>query len=142
MARFNCGLELKFAAGTEDGTFSGYGAVFGIEDDGGDLIQKGAFKDSIAAFKSGKAPWPAMLEQHGYFGANGMTPIGVWTDVEEDSTGLKVAGKLALGTQRGKELYELMKMEPRPAISALSIGYRARQFILGTKTGEPRRTLQ
>jgi uncharacterized protein len=39
----------------------------------------------------------------------------------EDSKGLHVQGKLALTTQRGAEAYELMKMEPRPAISGLSM---------------------
>ena len=41
--------------------------------------------------------------------------------MEEDEKGLRVEGKLALGTQRGKEVYELMKMG---AIDGLSIGYK------------------
>ena len=48
-------------------------------------------------------------------------PIGVYEKMEEDEKGLRVEGKLALGTQRGKEVYELMKMG---AIDGLSIGYR------------------
>ena len=48
-------------------------------------------------------------------------PIGVFEKMEEDEKGLRVEGKLALGTQRGKEVYELMKMG---AIDGLSIGYK------------------
>ena len=48
-------------------------------------------------------------------------PIGVFEKMEEDEKGLLVEGKLALGTQRGKEVYELMKMG---AIDGLSIGYK------------------
>jgi len=137
--------NFKFAGGSDDGTFSGYGAAFGNVDSYGDVIAKGAFKDTLKeAKKSGT--WPAMLLQHGggMFGgsADDMMPVGIWTDMSEDDVGLKVEGKLALGTRRGAETYALMKMEPRPAINGLSIGYRAKKFTLGTKNNEPRRTLE
>jgi len=48
-------------------------------------------------------------------------PIGVFDEILEDSRGLKVKGRLAMGTQRGREVYELMKMG---ALDGLSIGYR------------------
>ena len=48
-------------------------------------------------------------------------PIGVYKKLEEDDKGLYVEGQLAMGTQRGKEVYELMKMG---AIDGLSIGYK------------------
>jgi Escherichia/Staphylococcus phage prohead protease len=66
---------------------------------------------------------------HGIDPTNGDIPIGVFTGMSQDSKGLYVQGKLALKTQRGAEAYELMKMEPRPAISGLSIGYRATKFV-------------
>lgn len=145
---FGCNLiEVKFAK-AEDGTdtgemiFSGYGAVFGNVDSYGDVIQKGAFKDTLReARKSGN--WPAMLMQHGGWGmgADDMTPVGIWTSMEEDDIGLKVEGKLA-DTPRGIEAYKLMKMTPRPAITGMSIGYYAKEFVLGTKPEEPRRLLK
>ena len=49
-------------------------------------------------------------------------PIGIFTEVFEDSKGLFVRGKLALGTQKGRETYELMKLG---AIDGMSIGFRA-----------------
>jgi HK97 family phage prohead protease len=141
MDHLTCGLEVKLASGdAADMTFSGYGAVFGNVDAWGDTILKGAFKDTLAeARKSGN--WPAMLMQHGGFGADDMTPVGIWTGLSEDDTGLKVDGKLA-DTARGREAYALLKMQPRPAITGLSIGYRTKEFSIGTKPGEPKRSLK
>lgn len=138
--------EIKFAA-TEGATaaemmFSGYGAVFGNVDSYGDVIQPGAFADTLAAsHKSGQ--FPAMLMQHGGWGigADDMTPVGIWTSLSEDGIGLKVEGKLA-DTPRGREAYALLKMTPRPAIDGLSIGYIAKEFSNRTKPEEPRRTLK
>jgi HK97 family phage prohead protease len=135
--------EIKFAAddGAEAKTFTGYGAVFNNVDSYGDVIDPGAFKKSLTDARKSDS-WPAMLLQHGGFGFNAddMTPIGIWTEMEEDDKGLKVTGKLA-DTQRGQEVYGLLKMTPRPALNGLSIGYRARKFTMGTKAGEPRRKL-
>lgn len=136
--------ELKFAEG--DGVaameFTGYGAVFGNVDSYGDVIAPGAFADTIAnARKSGR--WPAMLSQHGAMGltSEDLTPVGIWTDMSEDGVGLKMTGVLA-DTQRGIELYKLMKMKPRPAIDGLSIGYIAKESIPRSRPDEPRRTLK
>jgi HK97 family phage prohead protease len=140
--RLECGLvELKFDAGSDDTmTFSGYGASFDNVDSYGDVIVKGAFTDTLAkAEKSGA--WPAMLAQHGGMFGDDNTPIGVWTSIEEDAKGLKVAGTLAK-TARGVEYYTLMKMQPRPAINGLSIGYVAKDFSLRRGPNEPRRTLK
>lgn len=143
MHRLSCGFEVKFASDAEPGTFEGYGAVFGNEDVYGDVIAKGAFKDTLRSSKK-SGNWPAMLSQHGggFFGsAADMTPIGIWTSMEEDDVGLKVQGKFA-ETPRGQEAYALLKMEPRPALNGLSIGYLAKEYTIGTKPGEPARTLK
>ena len=134
--------EVKLAPPEAGMTFSGYGAVFGNVDSYGDVIQPGAFADTLAAAqKSGQ--WPAMLLQHGGWGmgAEDMTPIGIWTSFSEDGVGLKVEGKLA-DTPRGREAYALLKMEPRPAIDGLSIGYIPKEWSQRSKPEEPRRTLK
>lgn len=147
MDRFNCGLvELKFSGadtGADAMTFSGYGAVFGNVDAGGDLIEPGAFAAFLADVKGGRQSWPAMLSQHGgmQLTASDMTPIGVWTDFSEDGVGLKVSGQLA-DTPRGREMYALMKMSPRPAIDGMSIGYIAKEAIPRSSADEPRRRLK
>lgn len=139
-------IELKLAApgqAAEDMTFSGYGAVFNNVDAWGDMIMPGAFAANLSAIKSGASPWPMMLLQHGgrNLGAEDMNPVGIWMDLAEDGVGLKVEGKLA-DTPRGRELYALMKMEPRPAITGLSIGYIAKEWEARSKPDEPRRKLK
>lgn len=136
--------EIKFAEG--DGVaameFSGYGAVFGNVDSYGDVIAKGAFTETISEAKKTNR-WPVMLSQHGAMGltAEDMTPVGIWTDMEEDEHGLKMKGVFA-DTQRGTELYKLAKMQPRPAIDGLSIGYIAKEWTPRSKPEEPKRTLK
>lgn len=144
MERMQCRLgELKFAASGDTMTFEGYGAVFGNVDSYGDVIEPGAFAKYLSSVKSGESQWPAMMLQHGgwQMTAEDMTPIGVWTDLSEDGNGLRVAGKLA-DTPRGREIYTLMKMDPRPAINGLSIGYIAKEWEMRSKPDEPRRKLK
>lgn len=116
--------ELKTSGDT--GTFEGYGSVFNITDRGGDIVAPGAFTETLAAAKTA-GRLPALLWQH-----RQAEPIGVYTSMEEDNIGLKVAGKLALKTARGAEAYELMKMG---AITGLSIGYRVRDDSWDRVTG-------
>ena len=110
----NC--EWKIEQDEEDenaGRFSGYASIFGNKDLGNDVVEKGAFTSSLRK----KSPKQIkMLFMH-----KTDEPIGVYEKMEEDEKGLRVEGKLALGTQRGKEVYELMKMG---AIDGLSIGYK------------------
>lgn len=147
MDYLNCGLvELKFDGGGDAVTgmkFQGYGAVFGNIDKGGDLIEPGAFSDFLADVRNGKQDWPAMLSQHGAMGltTQDMTPVGIWHDLGEDGKGLKADGEFA-DTERGRELYTLGKMKPRPAITGLSIGYIAKDWTPRSKPDEPRRTLK
>ena len=110
----------------ENGTFSGYGSVYDVVDQGDDIIQAGCFAESLADHAA-KGQRPALLWQH-----NSREPIGVYTKMKEDATGLHVEGQLALKTQRGAEAYELMLMK---AISGLSIGFMTREDSYDQKTG-------
>lgn len=110
----------------DDGSFEGYGSVFGVKDSYDDIVAPGAFADSLAAHKSA-GTLPALLWQH-----RSGEPIGIYTDMSEDSIGLKVAGQLALKTARGAEAYELLKMK---AISGLSIGFATREDSYDRVTG-------
>lgn len=106
-------FDIKAMEDDEKGEFSGYGSIFGNKDLGNDVVVEGAFAKSIGR-KGAKAV--KMLYQH-----RADEPIGVFDEIIEDRRGLKVKGRLAMGTQRGREVYELMKMG---AIDGLSIGYR------------------
>lgn len=144
MERLIAGLgELKLAeSGSAAMTFEGYGAVFNNVDSYGDLIAPGAFAETLRGAKA-SGIWPSMLLQHGGFlgGADDSTPIGIWTDMKEDDRGLWVEGKLA-DTARGRDIYALLKMTPRPAITGLSIGYIAKTWVMRSQPQEPRRTLK
>jgi hypothetical protein len=117
-------FEIK--AVDETGTFSGYGSVYGVLDDGDDIVAPGCFTDSLADYRT-KGRMPALLWQH-----DSDSPCGVYLSMEEDDIGLRVEGKLALKTQIGAEAYELMQMK---AISGLSIGYVTREDSWDQKTG-------
>jgi HK97 family phage prohead protease len=141
-----CGLtEIKLAQSETDTamSFDGYGAVFKNIDSYNDVIEPGAFSQYLDDVNAGKKEWPAMLLQHGGFGMNAedMTPIGVYTSLEEDKKGLKVSGQFA-DTQRGIEAYKLLKMQPRPAINGLSIGYFAREWEIVTKDKKQVRSIK
>jgi uncharacterized protein len=123
--------------------FSGYAAVFNNVDSYGDMIAPGAFSAFLSDIQSGKQQWPAMLTQHGGFmaSAEDLMPIGVYTELKEDKTGLMTTGILA-DTDRGDEAYKLMKMAPRPAINGLSIGYYVREESYGGKNDNYQRLLK
>lgn len=142
--RFSCGLELKLASSDPDaktGVLSGYGAIFGNKDSYGDVIKKGAFRDTLRDAKK-RGAMPKMLLQHGGFigPAEDGIPVGVWKSMEEDDVGLKVEGELfALDTQKGRYIYEGLKSG---ALDGLSIGYIAREVEYGKKPEDPPRTLK
>lgn len=106
-------FELK-AAPAEDGTFEGYGSVFGVKDWYGDVVEPGAFALSLQAWAA-KGKTPAMLWQH-----DPKKPIGKWTRLAEDAKGLYVKGELALKTRDGADSYEHLKAG---TVTGLSIGY-------------------
>lgn len=126
MATPTLDFGFEFKSTKDDGTFEGYGSVFNITDQGGDIIVPGAFSDTLATQKTA-GRMPAMLWQH-----RQAEPIGVYKSMDEDAVGLKVTGQLALKTARGAEAYELMKMG---ALSGMSIGYRSRDDSYDRVTG-------
>lgn len=126
MTTKNLDFACELKASGDTGVFEGYGSIFNMTDRGSDIVAAGAFAETLAAAKAA-GRLPAMLWQH-----NQREPIGVYTEMEEDSVGLKVKGRLALKTARGAEAYELMKMG---ALSGLSIGYRVRDDSWDRVTG-------
>jgi HK97 family phage prohead protease len=104
---------------TDDGTVEGYGSVFGVRDNYDDVIAKGAFDETLKAHKAA-GTMPAMLWQH-----DAAQPIGIWTEMVEDSKGLRIKGQLALETTKGKEVHALLKLG---ALNGLSIGFMSKQW--------------
>ncbi|WEX11938.1 HK97 family phage prohead protease [Chelativorans sp. AA-79] len=107
-----------------DGTFSGYASLFGRVDLGRDLVERGAFSESITKRGAGGI---RMLFQH-----DPNQPIGAWREIREDERGLFVRGKLATGVGRAREVLELMR---DGALDGLSIGFRSQQAVSEPRTG-------
>lgn len=99
---------------SENGTFEGYGSIFGNVDSYGEAVVKGAFEKSLKKHKSQNDP-VLMLWQHWW-----CDPIGVWKNLREDDRGLFGEGEINLDVQKGREAYSLMK---QGALTGLSIGY-------------------
>lgn len=110
-------LEVPFdvkAINDEDGTFEGYGSIFGNIDADGDMIETGAFTKSLLTHKSNNTQ-PSLLWMHDPY-----NPVGRYLEVREDSRGLYVKGQLILESSQGRDAYALLK---GGAINGLSIGY-------------------
>lgn len=103
-------LQLK---SLESGQFEGYGSTFGNVDLGGDVVMRGAFKESLQRYKS-EGDLPQMFWMH----KPDQVP-GVWLEMSEDSKGLKVKGE-TIETSVGKDLQVMLK---RKAVRAMSIGF-------------------
>jgi len=124
-ARETRSFAIQIKAAGDDGSIEGYGSVFGVLDNWADVIEQGAFADSLAAHKAA-GTMPAMLWQH-----DADHPIGVWTEMVEDARGLRVKGQLALDTVKGQEARALLKMG---AINGLSIGFISKQWSYDVDT--------
>lgn len=116
------GLTLKGVA--EDGSFSGYASVFGEVDLGLDVIERGAFRNSLAARGAGGI---RMLYQH-----DPNEPIGLWTAIREDNRGLYVEGRLSPQVARAREVLALMR---EGALDGLSIGFQTVRARADAKSG-------
>ncbi|MEP4195974.1 MAG: HK97 family phage prohead protease [Aliishimia sp.] len=109
------GLVVPEFKAAKNGTVDGYGAVFGNVDQGYDLIEPGAFADSLKGNRKVKMLW-----HH-----DPRSPIGVWDEVKEDEKGLWVKGRILGEVEKGREATALVKAG---AVDGLSIGYRTLEY--------------
>lgn len=108
-------FDLQVKSLSEDGTFLGYGSIFGNVDSYGEKVMAGAFNESLARHKA-QGSSVKMLWQH-----DPSQPIGIWEELTEDSRGLHGKGRLILEVEKAREALALMKAR---ALGGLSIGYR------------------
>lgn len=108
-------FKLDIKSMTDEGTFEGYGSIFGNVDSYGEKVLPGAFVESLAKHRR-EGSNVMMLWNH-----NSYEPIGIWEDLAEDAKGLWGKGRLLLDIQRAREVHALAKNN---AIGGLSIGYR------------------
>lgn len=108
-------IPLTVKSVSDSGEFEGYGSVFGVKDSYSDIIVPGAFAKSLAAWQE-KGRMPALLWQH-----NMSEPIGIYTEMREDETGLFLKGRLLIDDDPlAKRAHAHMKAG---SLSGLSIGY-------------------
>lgn len=111
--------ELKVRV--DDGwSFTGYASTFGNLDQGGDVMCKGAFVNSLAHRV------PRLLWQH-----DTTEPIGKVLHLDEDEHGLRGEFKLSR-TVRGHDAYQLLK---DGALDSMSIGYIPEEQDFDEKSG-------
>ena len=129
-------METKFTksladvAVAADGTqVQGYASLWGAEDQGGDIVERGAYAASLARLRAERTGIK-MLWQH-----DPAQPIGVWDEVREDARGLWVKGRILPDVERGREAAALVRAG---AIDGLSIGYRT---VRAPKDAQGRRRL-
>jgi uncharacterized protein len=106
-------VAAEFAATKADGSaFTGWASVFGILDQGGDVVQRGAFADDLRE-RGGTRP---MLWQHSH-----AEPIGSMA-LQETDKGLRIVeGRIVTEVQRGREAAALLKAGG--ILGGTSIGY-------------------
>lgn len=103
--------DIKFAA--SEGTFSGYGSVFGNVDSKNDIVVPGAYAEVL---KSGeKVP---VYVNHGWL--RGELPVGTWSGLKEDARGLFGDASLVMQMPSAIDAYWGMKSG---LVTGLSIAF-------------------
>lgn len=104
--------------------FEGYASLFGVADNGGDVVAPGAFSQSLR--KRGLTNIRLLYQHFAY------EPIGVWEEMREDARGLYVRGRLISQVQRARDVRALLA---EGALNGLSIGFRTRRARRDARTG-------
>ena len=100
-------FELKTVS-EDTGTFTGRASVYGVTDNGGDVVMPGAFTKTLSDAKQRPLLW-----QHG-------EPIGICNLIDTPEA-LMLEGKLSMGIQQAKDALILMR---DGVVKGLSIGFQ------------------
>lgn len=120
-ARLRAPLQLKHMS--EDGRFAGYASVFDVIDRQRDVVERGAFRNSLRQrFNEIKLLWQHAPEE----------PIGRITSMFEDTHGLYIEGELSLDVARAREAHALLK---QGVVNGLSIGYAPKRYATDPDSG-------
>ena len=97
----------------ESGRFSGYASVWGVVDDQGDIVHRGAFAESIQRYEQDGRKFPGRY-LHG-------NPVGYLDVIREDEKGLWVEGViLHEASALAAEAYVFVKAG---AVAEMSVGF-------------------
>lgn len=107
--------EIKFASGGgAQGIFEGYASVFGVVDSDGDIIEPGAFAQTLKS----QSRAVAMFFNH----RRNEIPVGKWLNLAEDARGLHVRGELTPGNPQSEALKAAML---HGTVGGMSVGFSA-----------------
>ncbi|AZL15556.1 HK97 family phage prohead protease [Rickettsiales endosymbiont of Stachyamoeba lipophora] len=120
MKDLNLSWELKSIK--PNGFFSGYASVFNITDLHGDIIQSGAFLESLKRKQPSEIK---LLWQH-----KTDEPIGIINSLYENEFGLCINARLLLELKRAQEAYTLMQHN---VLGGMSIGYQVKKYSYNPK---------
>ncbi len=112
-------FDLEVKSVQADGTFSGYGSVWGVVDSYRETVAPGAFAESLAALAAKGRRLP-VLWQH-----RTGEPIGQWDVLREDEHGLY--GEGTLWTEDAPYARLALRGMRSAAITGLSIGFWTRE---------------
>ena len=135
--RFKAGPD----AGLEQGEFVAYASVFGNVDSYGEVVQRGAFAESLAEWAKSDNPIPLL------WGHNMADPdynIGHIVEAVEDDHGLKVRAVIDMESPKAAQVYRLLK-SGRVAQMSFAFGVDKESYVEpesqdngdGTKTVTP-----
>lgn len=115
----SCAVKIKTGteSGLAEGEFIAYASVFGNKDSYGDVVQPGAFADTLKAWAGKGIPIPLL------WGHNTADPdfnLGEILDASEDEHGLKVHGRLDMDSPKSAQVYRLLKSG---RVSQMSFAY-------------------
>ncbi|WP_336791637.1 HK97 family phage prohead protease [Gordonia malaquae] len=96
---------LKAADGTA-GVFTGYASVFGVKDSYGDVVEPGAFRDTLAEWAAKDTRIPVL---YGHRSDDPDFNIGYVIAAEEDERGLKITAQLDMESPKGEQVYRMLK---------------------------------
>jgi HK97 family phage prohead protease len=103
--------------GLDEGQFTGYASVFGNRDSYGDVVQPGAFKETLAEWDDSQDNLPVLW---GHDMGDPFSNIGVVTKAVEDEKGLRVTAQLDLENPKAAQVYRLLKQR---AVGQMSFAY-------------------
>ncbi|WP_280265351.1 HK97 family phage prohead protease [Nocardia wallacei] len=115
----SCAVKIKAGpdSGLKEGEFIAYASVFGNKDSYGDVVQPGAFTDTLAQWAGKNIPIPLL------WGHNTADPdfnLGAVVEASEDDHGLKVHGQLDMESPKSAQVYRLLKSG---RVSQMSFAY-------------------
>lgn len=126
LVRFKAGP----ADGLAEGQFEAYASIFGNIDSYGDVVQPGAFTNTLKSWANSGNSLPVL------FGHNMSDPdynIGHVIEAAEDARGLRIVGQLDLDSPKGAQVHRMLKGK---RLSQMSFAYDVVAGSMGKLDGE------